>query len=102
MKLGNNVNKPKVCLPYRRVRQILVGHVVVDVLRPTWRLRPGAAKSRIQVDVRVQVQPQGGQVGPEGQGDEVGVGLRRPDERQQPNHAELVRDHRLGDVRDKA
>ena len=55
-------------------------HVEVDVLRPAWRLGPGAAEGGEEVDLRVEVEAKGCKVGPEGEGDQVGVRLRRPDE----------------------
>ena len=53
-------------------------------------------------DLTVEVEPQGGEVRPQGQRDEVGVGLGSPDEGEQPDHAELVHHHVGRDVRHQA
>ena len=50
-------------------------------------------------NLRVEVEAEGGEVGAEGEGDQVGIRLCRPDKRQQPDHAKLVHHHRRGNVR---
>ena len=80
-------------VPYGLVGEVFVGYVVVDVLGSTRRVRPRPAKGRVQIDLGVEVEPEGGEVSSEGEGDEIGVCLRRADEGQEADHAVLVSDH---------
>ena len=86
-------------VPNCRVGEILVRNMEVNILRSTRRLRPGAPGGREEVYLRVEVEPQGGEIRAEGEAHQVGVRLCRPDEGKEPDHPELIHNHVLRNIR---
>ena len=84
--------------PGDAVGEIFPRHVEVDILGSTGRLCPRAAERQVLVLGRLEIEPQRGEVGALRQLHDVLVRFRRPNERQEAHHAELVRHHARGDV----
>ena len=73
-------------------------NVEVNILRSAGSLRPGTSEGWEEIDLRVEVETQGGEICSQGQTHQVGVRLCRPDEGEKSNHSKLVHDHVGGDV----
>lgn len=85
-------------VPDRVIDEVLGRDVKVDVLGTARVIRPGAAKRRIKVLGRVEIQTERRQILAEGERHQIRIGLGRPDEREQTNHPELVGHHVCGNV----
>ena len=91
--------KASLTVPNCRIGEIFVRNMEVNILRSTRRLRPGTSEGREEVDLRVEVEPQGGEVRAEGEAHQVGVRLGRPNEGEEPDHPELIHNHVGGNIR---